>query len=471
VNSLNNAILTLLLALVTYLTLNIGIGQNPTFAFISTLTVLCLIDLLRSLGRTIPIIELTVFLMVVQMLYAPALEFYFYPNFLDLEEWKSLMVSEPETYFNFTLPATLFFIAGIYIPYRRKTSALKLKLAIKKLKIYKQFIDKIGIALIIVGAISTVLSDLVNVGALNFILLLFSYLKFIGLFYLIICKSRYLWAALIIVMVPFAISIFISSVFINLVIWTFFIGSYFIINKKYSMTFKVGAFLAMIFLGTIIQVTKHQYRQIVWLNAQQIEGNKLETFGKLIVAQINSLDQEEFILSLTSLSQRLNQGIILSYIIENIPDNRPIVNGRFFYNELLGVALPRFVFPDKPVVGDRDKFEYLAGWRLGARTSMNVGIMGDGYGNFGLNGGMWFCFGFGLFLSVFFKKAMDWSQKRPSIILWLPLLFFYSMRAGNEFYIIANWIVKSGVIVLAYFLIFERSRYQIILKKSKLKSN
>ncbi len=458
----------LLFLLVSYIICNIGLGQNPIFAMISSITLYTFIDLLKSVGKTVPIVELAVFFMVLQMLYTPAIEFYFYPRFLESQEWISFMVTDEKTYFDFTLPATIFFVLGTYLPYNRNNINIFIEQGMAKIQDNTAKIEKVGILLIILGVISTALKSLVNIGGINFILLLFSFFKFIGLFYLIACKSRYQKIGIFVIMVPFILTTFVSSVFINLVIWTFFLGSYLILNKRYSMTFKIVGVAGLIFLGTIIQVTKHQYRKIVWENKGKIENTRLETFGKLVADQVNSIDQSTFILNFSVLTQRLNQGFILSYILENIPNQRPFVNGQYFYRELLGIALPRFVYPDKPVVGDRKKFEYFAGWRLSNKTMMNVGIMGDGYGNFGPLGGIAFCFSFGLFVSLFYKRMILWSINRPTLLLWIPLIFFYVMRAGNEFYIIANWMVKVGILVLLYFLIFERRK---LYSKKKLTSS
>ncbi len=434
-----------------------GFGLNITFAFISSLMVFVLVDLLVSFNLTIPIIEMSVFLMVLQLLYAPALEFYYYAD--RLEDWLVLIITPSENYFAFTLPAVLFFIAGIYLPYNRRKMEKIIQTCLIRIRANTRKIENIGIALIIIGGICTALNKLVNLGGLNFIILIVSYFKFVGTFYLIACKSKYRWAAIVVVVIPITIGTIIQSVFINLIIWYAFFISFFLLDRKLSLTFKVTGFLVALFFGIVIQVSKHQYRQMVWLNKGELQGSKFETFINLTTNQINNLDWEDFNISTAQFVQRLNQGRILSYILENIPENRPYANGEFFYNELIGVLVPRFLFPDKPEVGNKDKFEYMAGWRLSNYTAMNVGVMGDGYGNFGPTGGIAFCFFFGLFISLSLRYTLKLCLKRPTLLLWLPLLFFYSMRAGNEFYIIANWIVKVGVLIAFYFFIFERSNY------------
>ena len=86
---------------------------------------------------------------------------------------------------------------------------------------------------------------------------------------------------------------------------------------------------------------------------------------------------------------------------------------------------------------------------------MNVSIVGDGYGNFGPQGGILFCFVYGLSLGYFFRIFYKLAKSYPTLPFWGILIFFYSMRAGNEFYIIGNWIVKTCVLVFFYFFLLE----------------
>jgi hypothetical protein len=40
--------------------------------------------------------------------------------------------------------------------------------------------------------------------------------------------------------------------------------------------------------------------------------------------------------------------------------------------------------------------------------------------------------------------------------LWMPLIFLFSMRCGDEFYIITNHIIKSSLIVFIVFFCAKR---------------
>jgi len=94
---------------------------------------------------------------------------------------------------------------------------------------------------------------------------------------------------------------------------------------------------------------------------------------------------------------------------------------------------------------------------------MTIGILGDAYVNFGLIGGAVFMLGFGLFLNYILGFIYRLSSKYPSLILWIPFIFFYAMRAGNEFVVILNFITKSSIVVfIIFFLNKKRLRRPVV---------
>ncbi|MCB0685940.1 MAG: hypothetical protein KDC53_05430, partial [Saprospiraceae bacterium] len=93
-------------------------------------------------------------------------------------------------------------------------------------------------------------------------------------------------------------------------------------------------------------------------------------------------------------------------------------------------------------------------WRVVGDYTMSVGIHGDAYGNLGYIRGLIFVALFALFtrgaMLLVYKYSLMYFN---SLVLWIPYIFFYSVRPGSEFYIISNWIVKSGFIVICFFLL------------------
>ena len=87
---------------------------------------------------------------------------------------------------------------------------------------------------------------------------------------------------------------------------------------------------------------------------------------------------------------------------------------------------------------------------------MTIGVFGDAYVNFGFLGGVFFMFTFGLFLNLILAWIYKLSEKYPTLIFWIPFIFLYAMRAGNEFVVILNFIAKSSFIVFLVFKIYQK---------------
>src|SRR5205085_10915478 len=125
-----------------------------------------------------------------------------------------------------------------------------------------------------------------------------------------------------------------------------------------------------------------------------------------------------------AVNARLNQGWVMAVILKTIPARKPFLEGELFYRELKGLFLPRFLMADKAVAQSSEKFERFAGYKLKGYT-IAVGILGDGYGNFGVNGGIIFCFFIGLFFNIATTVFLNVCRKYPMLFLWYFVVFFY----------------------------------------------
>jgi hypothetical protein len=167
------------------------------------------------------------------------------------------------------------------------------------------------------------------------------------------------------------------------------------------------------------------------------------------------MDKTSFLYTAASVNLRINQGWVMQLIMYNLPNKRPFLNGEVLEDELVGLLLPRFVLIDKATVQTSEKFEKFVGYKLGGYT-IAMGILGDGYGNFGIGGGIIFCFIVGLFYNLCLYIFYRISEGTPSVYLWGIFIFFYLIRAGDDFYIISNWIIKSSMMLALIYFMFKR---------------
>lgn len=86
---------------------------------------------------------------------------------------------------------------------------------------------------------------------------------------------------------------------------------------------------------------------------------------------------------------------------------------------------------------------------------MNIGPYGEGYGNFGIMGGVVFIFFYALLIALFLHKTLEKCKKYPSLIIWLPLLFYYVLTVETDILTTINSFIKSIVFVYIIYWIFR----------------
>lgn len=410
-------------------------------------SILLLIRLIDSLGHRLPFKELIIAIMGIQMLMSPFLEYYYY----QLGIYGGMNV-EDLTYYAYVFPCMILLHFGLELYYPRNDFETKL---FKILSLKTRENETRGLFLIIIGyAAYGIMNVLPSVGPFGFILELVAFCRFIGFLYIWISGSRYTVLAFLAVIVPFALEAINQTLLIQaIVLFTMLMSIYFMKHKtsrvKIYMVFIMASFLLL-----VAQSIKYGFRKTV--SDKDFKGDPALLFTQSVVQQFvnyRSLDVKDVA---AHVNVRINQGWILSDILNNFKGREHRIQPDYFKREVLGILLPRFIYPEKPVVGDHAKFREYTGWSLSKRVSMSVGLMGDGYGNFGKFGGVLYSFAFGLFLGLIFRWWNKVAQLHPTVILWGVMIFFYCMRAGDETYIILNWIVKSSIFVFMYFLIFEK---------------
>ena len=75
--------------------------------------------------------------------------------------------------------------------------------------------------------------------------------------------------------------------------------------------------------------------------------------------------------------------------------------------------------------------------------SMNVGVIGEAYGNFGRTGGIVFMFVFGLFFNIIFYLIVVKSAKTPTLILWIPFIYLNAIQAETDTLMTINSTIKN----------------------------
>jgi hypothetical protein len=77
---------------------------------------------------------------------------------------------------------------------------------------------------------------------------------------------------------------------------------------------------------------------------------------------------------------------------------------------------------------------------------MDLSIIGEAYANYGVSGGVFFMFLLGLFYNVSLRFLIKKAEKLPELLLWMPLIYFYTVKAESDFTTSINHIVKASIV-------------------------
>jgi hypothetical protein len=414
--------------------------------------------LFYSAGAVIPIRYLAGSFMCLQMLLGPTLAF----NGLDAYQTNSVFrMKIPEfEYFSYVIPAMILFITGLHI------TAGKLNGEVLNEKEISKFVDNSGnlpYIFIGIGFISSFVAGFFG-SELAFVFTLLSGFKFIGLFMLILGTKRVKTWILVLVYGSIIASTLQKAMFHDLLTWLIMLGAVLAVKYKPSITLKTLGAFGFILLAVVIQQVKGDYRKAAWSGAGT--GAGLESFQ-------NAIDEKEekgSLFSTTSLAKsnlRINQGFIVTNIMNYVPRVVPFSNGEELEEILEAAFLPRIIAPNKLNAGDRTIFTKYSGIPLQRGTSMALSSVGDAYINFGVVGGCIFMFFMGLLFSEVLNGFYRYNKYYPFILLFTPLVFYYPIRPDCELQTSLGHLIKSCFLIYVLLMFWKKDLTRVQEKKTK----
>ena len=417
------------------------------FSFTAAICSLYVIILLfNSIGTIIPTRHLLSAFMCVQFFVGPLFAY----NGLDDFQYFMYKMRIPESeYFTYALPAVLLFIIGLHIKAGNNDGEIINENEIQKFVINNKSIPPL---FIVVGFISSIVSSYFS-SDFAFVFYLLGGLKFIGLFLFILgYQTLNVWAT-ILVIGSIISSSFGSGMFHDLLTWLIYTISIFAVKYRFNFRVKLVGFGVFVVIVAILQILKGSFRQTT--NIEGKEGN-IETFAEIYQKK----NEEKGVLSFINLAEsnvRINQGFIITNIMTNVPDKVDYAKGEELYEIIEAAILPRILAPNKLNAGDRRIFVKYSGIPLTEGTSMGLSSVGDAYINFGIMGGAVFMFFLGLLFSVVLNYFKKYSFTYPSLILFVPLVFYYPIRPDCELQTILGHLVKSCFLVFMIIQIWKPS--------------
>ncbi len=402
--------------------------------------------LFNSIGYVIPVRYLFGALMCVQFFIGPVLAY----NGLDQYQYIHYKMKIPEAaYFGYAIPAVLAFIIGLHL------NAGKLKGEIVNEKGISLFVErnpKLPYLFIVLGFLSSVFSGFFS-SELAFVFYLMGSVKFIGLFLLVLGTKELKLLPMIVVIGSIISSSLGEGMFHDLLTWIIFIGAVFAIRYKFGFNTKLTGSIAFILIAVTIQVMKGSYRSATTSGREEAG---IETFSKLYDQQ----NERSSIFSFERLAPstvRINQGFIITNIMNTVPAKVPFSNGAEMYQVFEAAIMPRILAPNKLSAGDRALFVKYSGIKLTVGTSMGLSSLGDAYLNFGIVGGCFFMFLLGLLYSTILNIFHKHSRTYPVLILFTALVFYFPIRPDCELQTILGHLFKSCFLIYVMILFLKRT--------------
>lgn len=436
----------ILVLIPTALFLIIG-NYSIQISLIIIVAILLASHILAGIGRSIPLLGLLSLAAFVQLVLAPSLIDEFGLDFL---ENSSALPLPDNIYYWYVIPAVLALVLGISIvpqPY----SVLAV---INKAENHIKQNQGINYWLLALGVIGIVTKDLFP-SALLFLGHLLSQLIYIGAFYSLYStsKNRTLIVTLVLVF-TFVLSVA-SGLFWNIIMWGLFFLMVYALKHPPKFITKIFAFTFGLVLLVLLQLVKDIYRGAIEetdLNTTE----KLALFQEIGTSEWSSLATPNVDSSpSTALIGRLNQGYWDGLVYARVPMEVDYAQGETIFMGTLSGLIPRFLWPDKPT-SDVGLFTKYTGYTDNGDSYFSLSPIAEAYLNFGVSGGILFLFLFGCFLKYIFSKLIKISyNSHPTLILWLPLIFFQVIRVETDFNVIFNHLIKSLVFAFISFKSFN----------------
>ncbi|WP_421796982.1 hypothetical protein [Haliscomenobacter sp.] len=426
-----------------------GVSNYQTLSIF--LLIFLFIKIVRGFGQTVWVfLDVISLLLVLTCLITPMV---FYLHFTEAHFltrlWVKAMPISSKEYYDYAFPASLSLIAGFNLPLIKR---INLKYKIKEyinLSLLKRPI-RVSFLLILISLFATFMFPFVSEGVKFFIFLMIK-LSFVGLFYLFFSGTRmnYIW--LLIAGVLLITQALQSGMFGELIFITLIFLILFTIGNNYSFIFKTVMILLGICIIFLIQSIKQDYR--VQITEGKNGQSYFSIFSTLISSRFSNTNDAFSEERLFHIADRFNQGRLVAHVIKRVPAVVPFANGETITTSLIASVVPRFLWLNKPKAGGKQNIEKILGWNLG-NTSMNIGLLGESFANFGAFWGCLFLFIYGFLFQWCYNFVIKLSHKHPTVIIWIPILFFQAIGVENDVLTVVNHLIKTGFFVFIMYRIF-----------------
>lgn len=416
---------------------------------------------LDKLGKGIVLLEVIALFNSFIYLFMPLMGYMFYTkNNAKALMYVRFMPIPQAQYFELALPAITGFIILMCWPLSQKNGddGASINLRIEDARELLRGNERTGLTLMIIGILSSLLLPILP-QSFQYVFTLLFLSAFTGLLYVYFSGTTPLKRVYMVLFVIFIlIGALQSGMFTIVAYMGMTVFSFFFLNRKTAFWKKLLMFMMGVFVLIIIQSVKPEYRRQVLGKGKDNQALELANLVSKKIEGVGNLISPEF---MWPIYYRANQGFYVAMVQNYIPRVKSHDNGEKLLVVFASAFVPRFLWPDKPMAGGFHNMKYYTGFILRGYT-MNVGPLGEGYGSFGVTGGILFVMFLGFLIRVVYRQVFVISKKLPLIIFWLPVLFYEVSYSGeNDSLQIINSLVKS---ILFIYVIYKA--FPTVLKPS-----
>lgn len=445
-----NKVVILIVSLITLLYFSFVVELGMYEALSIALLIFCFLDFLDNIGKKVVVLDIAIILAVFTWLVMPVIFYHFYTKEDHLARifYKYMPISTDD-YFSFVFPGTVLMIVGFKIRLTKLQVDMDPGGYKQKLEAFFKGKAKIGFILIGISFVSSALHYVVP-SSLNRIANLVGNLSYVGVFYVFFSEHPHKNKILIGVLSLLVINSIATGLFGELI---FLLALFYILValylKKIHFSIKLSVCLVGVIVIFLIQNVKKGYRERAW-----VSGGDASYFGQLLEESIQNPGTMFEKRKMFTTAVRMNQGWLIAITMDRVPRRFEYAYGETIAISVAAAFIPRIIWPSKPEAGGRYNLKRFWGYNL-VGYSTNIGPIGEAYANFGRTGGIIFMFFYGLFFNGLLTWLLKWSERRPSILCWIPFLFFYAVVVETDILTTVGSIVTSLIFMLIFIRLFK----------------
>lgn len=405
---------------------------------------------LCQISNRIAILECISAIAVLELLLVPVGTYWLEP---------SVMATESFDYLVFMVPGYTAFAIGLGW-FSNPAKHGQHQSLIAATKPYLQDKQKAAIILLVIGLVGFVVK-LTVLNAPSFVSTLPYSCLFVSALYAYYSRSSFRYFIIGTVVLALLLYTVREGMFGDLFLWILLLSLFLLAGQSKPLPRTMtGVFIGVaLLLLLLIQSIKMEYRVNTWGRQRDERNGSAELMVSLLYDRLQHPGKVFNVVQAFLAFARFNQGAIVGNAMANVPIHEPYANGEVLL-AVIHPFVPRFLWTDKPITGGYENIRRFTSLPQHKASSSNISPIGEGYVNFGY-GGILFAFAYGLLLSGCFKIVQNMAASRPSVILWLPALFFGSLTMETD--LLSTWgsLVNTAVFIALLYWILNRFAIKI----------